>query len=259
MTLRRNVNRTVSTAPSTTPKQKKRRSPWPCGHSIICPYELPYNCKANECVSNPSKYCRLARRASGPRDVRRRSSSRSFAPCVRIGDHGLLANLYFAILEGAGALVDVQDSTGGGQLRVDEPKAARDRALTEEALAGAENHGELPDAQRIDEIVLEQGLEGVAAAVDLDLAALLCLELRDLLGNVALEQDGVVPRDLIERPRSDEFRSGVEGRGNLVRRVGGLGPGACEDLIGLAAEEEGAGALGPLGHDLAHLFVEIGD
>jgi hypothetical protein len=94
--------------------------------------------------------------------------------------------------------------------------------------------------------------------VDLNLAAFLCLELRDL-GNVALEQDGVAPVDLIERPRGDELRPGVEGRGNLVRWVGGLGPGACEDLVGLAAEEEGAGEIGPLGHDLAYLFVEIGD
>lgn len=76
--------------------------------------------------------------------------------------------------------------------------------------------------------------------MDLNLAAFLCLELRDLLGNVALEQDGITPLDVIERPRSDELLPGVEGRGNLVRRVGGLGPGACEDLIGLAVEEEGA-------------------
>ena len=95
--------------------------------------------------------------------------------------------------------------------------------------------------------------------MDLNLAAFLCLELRDLLGNVALEQDGVAPVDLIERPRSDELRPGVERRGNLVGRVGGLRLRACEDFIGLAAEEEGAGAIGPLGHDLAYLFVEIGD
>src|SRR5439155_22782605 len=109
-----------------------------------------------------------------------------------------------------------------GQLCVDEPEAARDRAFPEKPLAFAENHGELPDAQRIDEIALEQGLEEVAAAVDLDLAAFLCLELCDLLSNVALEQDGIAPFDFIKRPRSDEFRPGVEGRGNLVRRVGGL-------------------------------------
>src|SRR4029453_12800264 len=104
----------------------------------------------------------------------------------------------------------------------------------------------------------EQGLEEIAAAVDLDLAAFLCLELRNLLGDVALEQGGIVPLDLIERPRSYEFRPGVESRRNLVRRIGGLWPGACEDLIRLAAEDEGARAIGPPGHDLAKFFVERG-
>ena len=122
-------------------------------------------------------------------------------------------------------------------------KAARDRAFAEQALASADNHRKLPDAQRIDEIALEQGLDEVAAAVDLNLVAILCLELRDLLGYVALEQVRIVPGDFIERPRSDELRPGVEGRSDLVRRVGGLGPGRRENLIGLAADKKGAGAL----------------
>jgi hypothetical protein len=83
--------------------------------------------------------------------------------------------------------------------------------------------------------------------------------LRDLLDNIALEQDGITPIDFVESPRSDVLRPGVERRGNLVRRIGGLGPGACEDLICLPAEKKGTGALGSLGHDLAELLVEIGD
>jgi hypothetical protein len=72
-----------------------------------------------------------------------------------IEDHRLLADLHFAVLEIAGALVDVEDGTGGGELCVDKPEAARDRAFAKQTLAGAEDHGELPDAQCIDEIVLE--------------------------------------------------------------------------------------------------------
>jgi hypothetical protein len=72
-----------------------------------------------------------------------------------IEDHSLLADLYFAVPEVAGTLVDVQHGTGRGQPCVDKPEAARDRAFGEQALASADNHGELPDAQRIDEIVLE--------------------------------------------------------------------------------------------------------
>src|SRR6266849_6368864 len=97
---------------------------------------------------------------------------------ARIEDHRLLADLYFAVLEAPSALVHVQHSTGSGLLCVDQPEAPRDCAFSEQALAGTDNHRELPDAKRIDKIVLEQGLEEVAAAVDLNLAAFLYLELQ---------------------------------------------------------------------------------
>jgi hypothetical protein len=64
--------------------------------------------------------------------------------------------------------------------------------------------------------------------VDLNLTAFLCLEFRDLLSSVSLEQEGVAPLDLLERPRSDELRSGVKGRSNLVRRVVDLGQEAAK-------------------------------
>lgn len=98
--------------------------------------------------------------------------SSSLACRVRIEDHRLLADFYFAIFEAARALVDVQDCTRRVQLCVDKPETARDRAFSKQALAGAENNGKLPDTERIDKIVLEQGLEEVAAAVDLYLAPL---------------------------------------------------------------------------------------
>jgi len=100
-------------------------------------------------------------------------------------------------------------------------------------------------------IVLKQRLEEVAATVDLDLAVFLCFQLRDRLRDITLDQESVVPVQPFERPRSNVLRAGVEGRGDLVRWVGGLRPRACEDLIGPAAQEEGAGASGPPGHDLA--------
>jgi hypothetical protein len=51
-------------------------------------------------------------------------STQSLSCCVGIKDHGLLADLHFAISEVAGPLVDVQDSTGGGRLGVDQPEPA---------------------------------------------------------------------------------------------------------------------------------------
>ena len=72
---------------------------------------------------------------------------------ARIEDHRLLADFYFAVLEAAGALVHVQDSTGTGLLCIDKPEAARDCAFAEQALAGADDHRELPDTKRVDQIV----------------------------------------------------------------------------------------------------------
>jgi hypothetical protein len=74
---------------------------------------------------------------------------------ARIEDHSLLADLYFAVLEAASAPVHVQNSTGSGLSRIDKPEAARDCAFTEQALASTDNHRELPNAKRIDKIVLE--------------------------------------------------------------------------------------------------------
>src|SRR3990172_12993693 len=194
------------------------------------------------------------------RVVRRRASlDESLAGRVRIDDYGLLAYLYFAVPERARALIDVEDGTCGGELSVDEEEAGRDRALAEQALAGTDHYGELPEAQGIDEGGLEQGLEECAASVDLDLAAFFGLYLRNLLCNLSLDHQGVVPLDLGECARGDDLGTGVEGRSTLISRVGGIGPRAGKDLIRLAAEEEGAGAQGPLGHDVAELLVELWD
>src|SRR4030095_5951876 len=84
-----------------------------------------------------------------------RTSSPSPGCDVRFEDRSLLADLQFAVLEVARALVNVQDSPGGSQLCIDKPEAARGRAFAEQALTGAEDYGELPDAQRIDKVALE--------------------------------------------------------------------------------------------------------
>jgi len=74
---------------------------------------------------------------------------------VRIEDHGLLADFYFAVLEPTYTLVHMQDSTSSGPLGVDKSEAARDYALAEQAFTGTDNYRELPDTKCIDQIVLE--------------------------------------------------------------------------------------------------------
>ena len=64
---------------------------------------------------------------------------------LRIEDHGLLAHLYFAVLEAARAFVNVQNCTSRVQLCVDKAKTARDRAFPEQTLTGTENNRKLPN------------------------------------------------------------------------------------------------------------------
>ena len=56
-------------------------------------------------------------------------------------------------------------------LRVDELQARRDRAIREQPLAGAEDDGKHPQVELVDEVVAQQRLDQVAAAVDLELRA----------------------------------------------------------------------------------------
>jgi hypothetical protein len=72
---------------------------------------------------------------------------------------------------------------------------AWNRTFAEQALASAKNYRKLPDAECINDIVLEQGLEESAAAVDLNLAGNLCLGPCSLQGDVALQQVGVAPSE----------------------------------------------------------------
>ncbi len=157
------------------------------------------------------------------------------------------------------ALVDVQDAAAAVLFRIDEPEASGNYALAEQALTRADDHRKLPDAQRVDEIVLEQGLEQLAAAMHLDFSAIQGLELCNRVGDIAIQQGGVVPTDFVERARRHVFRPGVECCRDLVCGVGLIGPVAREDLIGLAAEEEGTGAVDPVGHHRAEFLVGKGN
>ena len=80
---------------------------------------------------------------------------------LRIKDHGLLADFYFAILEAARAFVHVQNRTSRVQLCIHKAKTARDCASPEQALSGTKNDRKLPNTEGIDEIVLEEGLDEV--------------------------------------------------------------------------------------------------
>src|SRR5688500_12505881 len=85
--------------------------------------------------------------------------------CVRIEDYRCLTDLDFAVPEFSGALIDVQHRPRRVHLGIHQAEATRNRACAEETLARAQHYGKLPDPERINQIVREEGLEEVAAAM----------------------------------------------------------------------------------------------
>src|SRR5207245_4909199 len=91
-----------------------------------------------------------------------------------------------AVADVACALVRRDDDARGGGLAVDQPQAGRDGTVAEQPLAGAEQDGVDPQEVPVDQVVLEQRLDQLAARVDLDLRSVLLLEPAVLLGPIAL-------------------------------------------------------------------------
>src|SRR5919202_5033155 len=108
-----------------------------------------------------------------PRDVRSRTRPRL------LGRERPVADL-------ARPLVRRDDDARSGGLAVDQPQAGRDGAIAEQALAGTEQDGEDAQEVAVDQVVLDQRLDQLAAPVDLELGAILLLEPADLLGHIAL-------------------------------------------------------------------------
>ena len=79
-------------------------------------------------------------------------------------------------------MVPIDDHPGGRERAVDELEAGGDRSSVEEPLATAEQDWEGPQAVLVDEVVLNQGLQEPAAAVDLDLSPRTFLSAATALG-----------------------------------------------------------------------------
>src|SRR5919198_4387649 len=86
---------------------------------------------------------------------------------------GRLLELERPGLDLARPLVGRDRHAGRRHLVVEEPQGGRDGAVAEQALAGADDQGERPDPELVDEVVREQRLDQAGAAVDLDLRAVL--------------------------------------------------------------------------------------
>src|SRR5919204_4736260 len=105
----------------------------------------------------------------------------------------------------AGGPVGERQSARSRRLRVDERQLADLSVVAEQPLAAAEHDREDPERQLVDEVVIEQPLDELAAAEDRDVVARAVFQLADLLGQVAAQERRVPPRDVLvaERSRGD--------------------------------------------------------
>ena len=141
---------------------------------------------------------------------------------------------------------------------VDRAHRRRKDAVVEQAATGAEHQRIGHQAEAVDELVLQQRLEQLAASPDLQLVAGFVLQRPHRGDDVAgHEVRGVgvlaAPRGigLAERAGHDVLGQRVDRRGDGVGRFGLVGPVAAEDLERPATEQEGAGVAVELGDELA--------
>ena len=117
-------------------------------------------------------------------------------------------------------------------------------------------------AEAVDELVLQERLQQVAAAPDLELVTglvLQCLHGGDQVTGHEASGVGVLaaPRRFVfgERVRHDVLGQRVDRRGDRVVGLGLVGPVAAEDVERPATEQERTGVAVQLGHELAERRV----
>src|SRR4051812_13347301 len=131
--------------------------------------------------------------------------------------------------------VDQQRDPVADGPRVDELQALLVARLAEQALALPEHDREHHEAQLVDEVLLDQALHELGAAVHDAVAAGALAQLRDSGREVALEHRRVGPLGAVHRRRHDVLRHAVELVGELAatRR-----PRVGEALVGPPPEQQ---------------------
>ena len=115
-------------------------------------------------------------------------------------------------------------------------------AIAEEMLPAPQDDGEEEEPELVHEVVLEEPVDEVGAAVDEQVTLPLRLEPPDLVGQVAAKEDGVRQLGPDEGLRHDVLRN-VD---DPLLEPPGVGTGAPErrpDLVGRPPEEQRVGAL----------------
>jgi transketolase len=160
-----------------------------------------------------------------------------------------------ALGAGGGRLVRRHHDSGARDLAVDELQPGRDSAVGEQPLPRTEHEREDPQPVGVDQVVPQECLDEIPAAMHLQLGAIPLLECRDALGHVAVDQYRVAPLQRGPAARRDVLGGVVQLLG--ARIVSGVRPEPGEDVVGLAAEHQIERHTHRLAHDLAHLLVPV--
>src|ERR1700704_2791546 len=129
----------------------------------------------------------------------------------------------------------------------------------EQPRALADDHGKGEQCDLVDKLFVEQPADQSATALHLQLASRLGFQRADGGRDITGEDGRVRPARIGERGRCDVLGLRVQGRPDrAVARIVPRSPGAGEDLVGPAAEQERVGTLEDLVHDRPGFVVEMG-
>src|SRR6266540_3544979 len=163
------------------------------------------------------------------------------------------------ILRAPGGPVDLDRYPVRGGLRSDQFERPVPAGVREQPRALTDNHGEGEQGHLVDKVIIEQPPEQGAAAMHLQLASRLGFQLADGGRDLTGEDGRIRPPGVGECGRCHVLGLRVQRRPDwAVARIVPRSPGAGEDLVGPAAEQEGVGALVDLVHDRPGLVVEVG-
>src|SRR5438876_4669174 len=148
------------------------------------------------------------------------------------------------ILRAPGGPVDLDRHPAGGGPRFDQFERTVPAGVREQPRALADDHGIREQGDLVDQLLVDEPADKLAAAVHLQLTRRLGFQLADGRRTVTGEDGRVGPARFGERGRGHVLGLRVQRRPDrAVTRIWPHSPGAGGDLVGPPAEQERVGAL----------------
>ena len=141
----------------------------------------------------------------------------------------------------ASGRVREQDDARAERARLDQAQVVRVDPVAEQVLAAAQDDRVDEQPVLVDQVVAQQLVDQVRAAVHQQVAARLRLQRPDLGGHVARDDRRVAPVGPLERVRHDVLRDAVHPVGQFGVAAAGRRPERRPDLPGPAAQQERVG------------------